>query len=876
MKTCTRCGAAVAGDSPEGLCAQCLLDAALHVESVTPVDPDETVAVASGGSDPAVALIDIADAAEVAKRLPQFEIRQMLGRGGMGVVYQARQIQLDRIVALKILPPSDAASPDFVERFRREARSLARLSHPNIVSVYDFGESNGLYYFVMELVDGLNLRQMILSHRLTAAEALAVVPKICDALQFAHEEGIVHRDIKPENILIDKKGRVKIADFGLAKLLGREETDPRLTVSGATLGTPRYMAPEQMDKPESVDHRADIYSLGVVFYEMLTGELPMGRFAPPSQKVQIDVRLDEIVLHALERDVELRYQHARDMKSEVETVSNTPSPAPATKPTGGKPWPAWIWWTLLVLVALPSLYTVELNRGEEMLGHGEKFFTGGASLLQVALAAFAVIKLVELSRASRKPAPDAPFSQPWLGISTVLFGVCILSIGPFPHVEWLRQTLQILPETVANAAGNSVELAGFSQTFVRHGFDFSQGRVIGAISLLTGAFILLAPRRRRWNVARSAILSVAGMGIVFEVGSFEIHRPQTSGGSTDFVKVTARTDPIYRQFRDDFRRQEATDAAAKNVPAEMLGEGVVDAMEKPHSQEEMLRLWKRRIASSRTFMCEYAMGYGEGVCAYTAIVLLVLGFMMLRQTMRFSPEVFAGFFRTLDAWSGLLFLVPCLLLAVFAGWVENDAWIPPGAVNPVIINVPFVGWRPRGEEFWQGRAVAVSCLVAIVVLIAAAFKRCPRSSRAVAIGLAGIITIAASISFMQSQLLGTNVSWHDFKAVAQHGAAAADSSELRRILAEKPQFIEQLAALEKTVQSHAATLAPDSPEAKKLANDPDISIYQNPGFGPQLCELLGIGLVLVSLGDGYRCWRRRGQSESLARDPQPHTLNAVL
>jgi len=306
-----------------------MLSVAMKDDAGATADSVATQAAPAGGSAPAMAMIDIADAVEVASRLPQFEIMEMLGRGGMGVVYKARQIQLDRVVALKILPPGDAASPGFIERFRREARSLAKLSHPNIVSVYDFGEAGGLYYFVMEFVDGLNLRQMILAHRLTSSEALAVVPKICDALQFAHEEGIVHRDIKPENILLDKRGRVKIADFGLAKLLGRAEIDTRLTVSGATLGTPRYMAPEQIDKPQSVDHRADIYSLGVVFYEMLTGELPMGRFAPPSQKVQIDVRLDQIVLHALERDVERRYQHASQVRVDLENVTSKP---PADEP----------------------------------------------------------------------------------------------------------------------------------------------------------------------------------------------------------------------------------------------------------------------------------------------------------------------------------------------------------------------------------------------------------------------------------------------------------------------------------------------------------------------------------------------------------------
>jgi tRNA A-37 threonylcarbamoyl transferase component Bud32 len=278
---------------------------------------------------------DIGDAADVARRLPQFEILSLLGQGGMGVVYKARQPQLDRIVALKILPPVDALSPDFVERFRREARALAKLSHPNIVTVHECGEQGGLYYFVMEYVDGANLRTLLEAKTLTPIEALAIVPKVCDALEYAHEEGVIHRDIKPENLLIDKKGRVKIADFGLAKLLRREAMDVSLTVSGTSLGTLRYMAPEQMEKPESVDHRADIYSLGVVFYEMLTGEVPMGRFAPPSEKVQVDVKLDEIVLHALERDVERRYQHASEVKTAVESVTQPAPAAPVREPQPG-------------------------------------------------------------------------------------------------------------------------------------------------------------------------------------------------------------------------------------------------------------------------------------------------------------------------------------------------------------------------------------------------------------------------------------------------------------------------------------------------------------------------------------------------------------
>ncbi len=316
--TCPQCHSPLPSDAPSGLCPRCL------IKSVAGLSDAPTVVT---GSD----VPDITDAADVSQRLPQFEIIELLGQGGMGVVYKARQPALDRIVALKILPPSEALSPDFVERFRREARALAKLSHPNIVAVYECGESGGLYFFAMEYVDGANLRALLRERRLTPAEALAIVPKVCDALEYAHEEGVIHRDIKPENLLLDKKGRVKIADFGLAKLLRREALDMTLTLSGTQLGTLRYMAPEQMEKPETVDHRADIYSLGVVIYEMLTGEVPMGRFAPPSERARVDVRLDEIVLRSLERDVERRYQHASEVKTAVESVAvRLPLPAAAS------------------------------------------------------------------------------------------------------------------------------------------------------------------------------------------------------------------------------------------------------------------------------------------------------------------------------------------------------------------------------------------------------------------------------------------------------------------------------------------------------------------------------------------------------------------
>jgi tRNA A-37 threonylcarbamoyl transferase component Bud32 len=256
----------------------------------------------------------------LASLFPQLEILELLGQGGMGAVYKARQPGLNRLVALKILPPEAGRDPAFAERFSREARALAMLNHPNIISVYDIGKAGDFYYFIMEFIDGVNLRQLMRTGHIEPREALQIVPQICDALQFAHDEGIVHRDIKPENILLDKRSRVKIADFGIAKLLGAKAAEYTLTGPWQVMGTAHYMAPEQMAKPQEVDHRADIYSLGVVFYELLTGQLPIGRFAPPSKKVQIDVRLDQIVLRALESEPEKRYQHVSDVKTEVETI----------------------------------------------------------------------------------------------------------------------------------------------------------------------------------------------------------------------------------------------------------------------------------------------------------------------------------------------------------------------------------------------------------------------------------------------------------------------------------------------------------------------------------------------------------------------------
>jgi tRNA A-37 threonylcarbamoyl transferase component Bud32 len=360
-KKCPQCGAAIPPEAPQGLCPKCLLArASLPTEAQAAAKP----------SPPS--------RQELAAAFPQLEILELIGQGGMGFVFKARQPKLERLVALKILPPSFAADPAFADRFTREGRVLARLNHPNIVTVHDFGQANGFFYLLMEFVDGVNLRQAMRAGRFTPEQALNVVPRICEALQFAHNEGVLHRDIKPENILLDAKGRVKIADFGIAKLLGESAAKGHLTDSGGTLGTPHYMAPEQIENPASVDHRADIYSLGVVFYEMLTGELPLGRFQPPSQKVQVDVRLDEVVLHALEKEPARRYQQASEVKTAVDTIASAP-PAAAAADLNRRPAPAsqaptqnsGLFWrrlfigTVTVLAALAFLSLIRARQARE-------------------------------------------------------------------------------------------------------------------------------------------------------------------------------------------------------------------------------------------------------------------------------------------------------------------------------------------------------------------------------------------------------------------------------------------------------------------------------------------------------------------------------
>ncbi|MBL0694348.1 serine/threonine protein kinase [Comamonas sp. JC664] len=256
--------------------------------------------------------------------LPGFELKEMLGRGGMGEVWLARQQSLGRTVAVKLLPPRLAKDPEFVTRFEKEATALAALNHPNIIQIIDRGVAGEHYYFVMEYVEGRSLREAM-SAGLTPDTGLKLILSVARAIECAHEKGIIHRDLKPENILLDGRGNVKVADFGLA---GIRAPDSRLqlTATSVAMGTLNYMAPEQRRDAKSVDGRADLFSLGVILYELLTGELPLGRFKLPSaKKPGLDPRVDGVVDRLLEQDPEARYAQAGELCAALEVMISTSS-----------------------------------------------------------------------------------------------------------------------------------------------------------------------------------------------------------------------------------------------------------------------------------------------------------------------------------------------------------------------------------------------------------------------------------------------------------------------------------------------------------------------------------------------------------------------
>lgn len=312
---CPECGLRLPNPSTTGgLCPRCLI--ATAVEDLSTVDHPALGRFGDIGVTP--------DVAHLNRQLPAYEFIELLGRGGSGWVFRARQRTLNRTVAIKILHGATAAPSDAAHRFTREAQILARLNHRRIVTIHDFGSLPEFEYIVMEYVPGPTLREFLRGHPL-GMKAFDIADQICDAVEHAHSIGVLHRDLKPENVLFesfDNSDSVKVADFGISRLIGDTEPGFHQTNTGFVVGTPFYAAPEQMTAGAKIDTRADIYSIGVMLYEMLTGQLPRGRFAPPSQHRRVPAGTDAVVLRCLESDPARRYANLALVRARLRDVAS--------------------------------------------------------------------------------------------------------------------------------------------------------------------------------------------------------------------------------------------------------------------------------------------------------------------------------------------------------------------------------------------------------------------------------------------------------------------------------------------------------------------------------------------------------------------------
>ena len=260
----------------------------------------------------------------------RYEILELLGHGGMGAVYKARDAELDRLVALKVIRPELAADPDVLHRFKQEIILARQVTHKNAIRIFDLGESHGFKFITMEFIEGQDLKRIITEQgKLSRVESVRIVKQVCLALEAAHTEGVVHRDLKPHNIMLDKSGRVFVMDFGVA----RSTAIPGKTQTGTVIGTPEYMSPEQVIG-EHVDPRSDLFTLGIIFYELLTGDMPYKAETAqkamfkrthelPKPAIQVDPTvpkyLSDVTEKCLQLDLNARYQSAREIHDDLDS-----------------------------------------------------------------------------------------------------------------------------------------------------------------------------------------------------------------------------------------------------------------------------------------------------------------------------------------------------------------------------------------------------------------------------------------------------------------------------------------------------------------------------------------------------------------------------
>jgi serine/threonine protein kinase len=258
--------------------------------------------------------------------IPGYDLLGRLGKGGMASVFSGVQTATGRRVAVKVLPPSSAGNPDLVLRFEREAKILASLTHPNVVQVIDRGRVGNIYYFIMEYIPGRTLKERMDEGPISIEEIAHIVTRVGEAIQYCHDHGLVHRDLKPGNVLLNTGGEVKVTDFGISGLI---QQLGEITEQGVMIGTPQYVAPEQLRDGSRIDHRADQYSLAVLAYEMLTHSLPVGAFQPVSEKrPDAPKRLDDVLRKALSRDPRDRFRTIREFLHEFRRAVFTPAPSP--------------------------------------------------------------------------------------------------------------------------------------------------------------------------------------------------------------------------------------------------------------------------------------------------------------------------------------------------------------------------------------------------------------------------------------------------------------------------------------------------------------------------------------------------------------------
>ncbi len=306
--SCPRCGAPFSPlDGLSGICPKCAFAAVIETERPGP----------EGGAD------------DLVHNLRGLSDIRQLGKGGMGVVYRARQVHLDRDVAVKVISSSLVSDPEFQARFQREAKVLASFEHPNIVTIHDFGIEGSLEYFVMEHVEGSSIRQEMNQTILEQDRSLRILMNVASAISYAHDKGVVHRDIKPENVLVRRDGRVKVVDFGIARLVGERPDGMQMTATGEVIGTPVYMAPEQRAGARTVGPLVDVYALGIMAYEMLTGKAPKGP-VPPIPGV--DPRIDAVIRRAIDPDPERRCPSVRVFERELRRVLEPEEEKESTQP----------------------------------------------------------------------------------------------------------------------------------------------------------------------------------------------------------------------------------------------------------------------------------------------------------------------------------------------------------------------------------------------------------------------------------------------------------------------------------------------------------------------------------------------------------------